>query len=211
MKTEDLVARLSQDVGPAPGVASTLVRGLVPGLVISIAVMLGWLGLRPDMASAIATPMFWMKLAYALALAAIAVPLVLVLARPTGHVTRLVYWLLAPVAVLALMSIWRVMNAPPDARMHLFMGSSASVCSRNIVLLSLPILVGAIFALRRLAPTDLVGAGILAGLFAGATGTVIYALHCTENAAPFVLVWYTLGIAAMAALGGALGRLTLRW
>jgi hypothetical protein len=211
MKTEDLVARLSQDAEPAPGVASTLARGLIPGLLVSAVIMFGWLGLRSDMASALATPMFWMKLAYALSLAIIAVPLVLVLARPTGHVTRLAYWLLAPVAVLVLMSIYREMNAPPEMRGQLFMGSSANVCTRNIVLLSLPVLAGAIFSLRRLAPTDLAGAGILAGLFAGAAGTAIYALHCTESAAPFVLVWYTLGIVAMGAIGGALGRLTLRW
>src|SRR5262249_15623203 len=139
MKTEDLVAQLSQDNSPAPGVAMTLARGIVPGVAVSLALMLALLGLRQDMASAVATPMFWMKLAYALALGAVAAPLVLELARPTGHVTRFAYLLLLPVAVFALMATYRVMNAAPDVRPQLFMGSSAMVCSWRIVLLSLPI------------------------------------------------------------------------
>ena len=51
----------------------------------------------------------------------------------------------------------------------------------------------------------------MAGLLAGAFGAWIYAFHCDESAAPFVIIWYTLGIAAIGALGGLLGRTLLRW
>jgi hypothetical protein len=211
MRTEDLVSGLAQDAGPAPNPATTLAAGIVPGAAISLTLMLAILGLRPDMATAVATPMFWMKLAYALALAAVAAPLVLELARPTGRVTRLAYLFLAPVAVFVLMAIYRVANAAPDARLQLFMGSSAAVCSSRIVLLSLPILVGALISLRRLAPTRLESTGAVAGILAGAAGTFVYALHCAESASPFVVVWYTIGMAATAIVGAIVGRLALRW
>ena len=38
-----------------------------------------------------------------------------------------------------------------------------------------------------------------------------YALACTEPAAPFIAVWYTLGIALCGVLGAALGPKLLRW
>jgi hypothetical protein len=46
---------------------------------------------------------------------------------------------------------------------------------------------------------------------AGAAGAWVYAFHCDESAAPFVAIWYTLGIALVGALGGMLGQWLLRW
>jgi hypothetical protein len=65
--------------------------------------------------------------------------------------------------------------------------------------------------MRSLAPTRLTLAGAVAGLLAGAAGTFIYAFHCNESAAPFVVIWYTLGIAAVGVLGALMGRSLLRW
>jgi hypothetical protein len=53
--------------------------------------------------------------------------------------------------------------------------------------------------------------GAIAGLLAGATGAFIYAFHCDESAAPFVALWYTIGISLVGLLGAALGRILLRW
>ena len=47
--------------------------------------------------------------------------------------------------------------------------------------------------------------------FAGAAGAFVYCFHCTEEAAPFIAVWYTLGIAVVTAIGALLGRSLLRW
>jgi hypothetical protein len=211
VKTEDLVSRLADDTASAAPPSMTLARGLIPGAIVSLAAMIFWLGLRPDFADATATAMFWMKLGYALAFALITVPIVLHLSRPTGTLTRFSWLLIAPFAVIVAMAIYRLSTAPPGTMMHLVMGRSSSVCPWRIVALSLPILVGIIVSLRGLAPTHLVSAGAAAGILAGAVGTFIYALHCTESAAPFVAVWYTLGILAMATAGALLGRVALRW
>jgi hypothetical protein len=211
MKTDDLIGRLAETPAPARAPGRTLALGLTAGVAVSFAIMLASVGLRRDFDAALATPMFWMKLGYALALAALALPLLLSLARPTGQLTRGVYFLLVPSGVFALIAIDRLMEAAPDARMHLVMGDTWRACPRMIFTLSLPVLVGVFLSLRQLAPTRLVTAGAVAGLLAGALGTFVYAFHCFESAAPFVAIWYTLGMAAVGMLGGLLGRWALRW
>jgi hypothetical protein len=91
------------------------------------------------------------------------------------------------------------------------MGWSSDVCATNILLVAAPTLLAVFWALRQLAPTRLGLAGAGAGLFAGAVGATIYAFHCTEATAPFIAVWYTLGIALTAIIGSILGRFLLRW
>jgi hypothetical protein len=65
--------------------------------------------------------------------------------------------------------------------------------------------------MRGLAPTRLQLAGAAAGLAAGAAGAWVYAFYCTESAAAFVAVWYSLGIAAVTLAGAVAGRFVLRW
>jgi hypothetical protein len=79
------------------------------------------------------------------------------------------------------------------------------------VIVSVPIFLGVFWALRSLAPTRLTLSGAVAGMLAGATGAFIYAFHCTEVSAPFMTVWYTLGIVVVGAVGAVLGRTLLHW
>ena len=75
----------------------------------------------------------------------------------------------------------------------------------------MPVYAGLLLALRQLAPTRLPLAGAAAGLVAGAVAATIYGFHCPETAAPFILVWYSLGIVLAAGLGSLIGRWALRW
>ena len=72
-------------------------------------------------------------------------------------------------------------------------------------------LVGSLRALRELAPTRLRLAGAAAGALAGGAGAAVYALHCPEFGAPFLAVWYVLGMALPVAAGAWLGPRVLRW
>jgi len=188
-----------------------LTLGLLAGVALSAVVMLLWLGPRPDLMPAMLTMPFWMKVIYALTVAVFGFALIDRLSRPGGVAGTLLLLLFAPVAFMAAMGLYRLMQAPPDARMPMMMGGSARVCARNIVVLSLPVFAGLFWSLRRLAPTRLVLAGAVAGVLAGAAGTLVYEFHCTESTAAFVAIWYTLGIALMGALGAVLGRALLRW
>jgi hypothetical protein len=117
----------------------------------------------------------------------------------------------APLAVIVIMALYRYFSTPETARTALLMGGSWRSCAPSILILSVPVFVGVFWSLRALAPTRLVLAGATAGVLAGALGTFVYAFHCTESAAPFIAIWYTLGIAAVGIGGALLGRLALRW
>jgi hypothetical protein len=62
-----------------------------------------------------------------------------------------------------------------------------------------------------MAPTRLRIAGAAAGFAAGAAGALVYTLHCPEMAAPFLGIWYVLGMLIPTAVGAALGPSLLRW
>ena len=162
------------------------------------------------MAQAMAGRMFWMKLAYALALAVVGILCVERLARPAGRAGRAA-WFAAPVLAIVAMAGMQLSKAPHDAWRHLIMGGSAMVCPWLILLTALPVFAALIWALRGLAPTRPRLAGALAGLTAGAAGAGIYALHCSEVGAPFVAIWYSLGILAPCVVGALAGPRLLRW
>jgi hypothetical protein len=213
VQTADLIERLSsEDMGaPRTGAAMRLAGLLATGCIVSFLGMWAWLGIRPDLAQAISTPAYWMKFAYTLALAAIALWLTERLGRPGVGTSRPQRMILIPLAIIFALAIAQLAIAPATARLHLLMGASSHVCPWRIVALSLPIYLAAALGMRQLAPTRLIAAGAATGLLAGAAGAWIYAFHCDESAAPFVALWYTLGIAVVGAIGGASGKWLLRW
>jgi len=211
--SEDLIARLSQDLRPLPRfmVARRLLVGAILGLLVSAALVAAIVGVRPDIGQAVGKTMFWGKLVYALALAAMALWACERLARPAGDARGRIGWLFAPVLALAAAAGWQFAHAPAAARAPMLMGHSASVCPWLILAFSLPPLGGLVWAVRGLAPTRLRLAGLMVGLAAGGAGAAAYALHCDEMAAPFLVVWYTLGVAAAGVVGWSLGPRVLRW
>jgi hypothetical protein len=213
VKTDDLIEELASVAAPSPGqpVSRTLILGLALGAAVSIAVMVLWFGVRPDLMDAMRTGPFWMKFAYALSVAALGFGLIDRLARPGGDGGVFGPLLLAPLAVMTVLAMYQLTGAPEEQRMKLVLGSMYEICTLNIVVVSAPIFLGLFWAMRSLAPTRLTLAGAVAGVLAGAAGTFIYAFHCNESAAPFVAIWYTLGIAAVGVLGALLGRSLLRW
>ncbi|MES2341926.1 MAG: DUF1109 domain-containing protein [Pseudomonadota bacterium] len=213
MKTDELIDRLSADLEPAPPwwVTRRVLIGLGSGAFFSAVLMVLWLGVRPDLMDAMTGTMFWMKFAYTLACSAVLAAALIRVARPGGSVRSLAWALAAPFGLVGLMAVVRLAGADAATRQAMLMGDSADVCPWRIVILSLPILAGAVWALRGLAPTRLVLSGLVAGGCAGAMGAWIYAFHCNESAAAFIAIWYTAGMAAVAVLGALVGRRLLRW
>ena len=212
MKTDDLIAALSQDLAPVPAnfMTRNLAIGALGGMLATAILWMSLKGARPDLAVAVMLWPFWMKFFYTLALALVAVRLLARAGRPGTALAPPALLLLAPFAVLAVIAAAALSAQGADVN-ALLMGHSARHCSFNIVMVSLPVLAGAFWSLRRLAPTRLTEAGAACGLFAGAAGAFVYAFHCTESAAPFVAIWYSLGIVAATLIGAALGRFALRW
>ncbi|MDR3526635.1 MAG: DUF1109 domain-containing protein [Rhizomicrobium sp.] len=211
MKTDTLIARLAQNPAPLATPSAIFTKGLGGGIVVAFVLTGALLGFRHDFLHAMAGWAYWAKFAYTLALAIAGFVIVERLARPgtdTGHRLLLVA---AALVLAAAGALGQWLSAPEAQHAKLFFGGSWRVCVPLIVLVSLPIFVGVIAALRQLAPTRPVAAGAAAGLLAGAAGAFVYGFHCNESALVFVSIWYSAGIAAMTALGAITGRWLLRW
>jgi hypothetical protein len=213
MKTDELIAALSADTPPvAPHtVGRRLAVASVLAAAAALVVLVGWLGLRPDLAQAMGRASFWMKAAYTTAAAISGFLLTDRLARPAGRPGAGSYPLAAALAVILGLAVVDLASTPAALRGAALMGRSWSVCPVRILLISLPAFAVVVWGLRRLAPTRLKLAGAAAGLLAGGVGATIYGLYCQETAAAFVAVWYTLGLGLCAGLGALAGPRVLRW
>ena len=211
--TEKLIDELSRDLRPARPrmVIARLVLGAAMGAAVAFVGVAWLLGLRPDMGHALVSRMFWMKLAYAGTIAAVGLAGAERLARPAGEARGRLAWLWAPVIGILAMAALQIARTPARELRMLFMGHSAMVCPWLIAAVSAPLFVALIWAVRGLAPTRLRAAGAVAGLAAGGFGALIYCLHCPEVGAPFVAIWYTLGILIPSLLGALTGPRLLRW
>lgn len=213
MRTEDLIAQLSAGLTPLPrnAVAVRLGVALAAGGAASLALLLLWLGLRPDLAEAAGSAMFWMKLTFTVGMGAAALLLVGRLGRPESRVGAAWAWLGAPVVVAGLIAMMPGAQGPAALAEQLWTGRSALLCPVRIAVLSAPVFIALVLAFRRLAPTRLAAAGFGAGVLAGCTGATVYALYCREGGLAFLAVWYTLGVAATGGVGALLGPRLLRW
>lgn len=213
MQTDELIEQLAGAVTPIPrhAAAKRLGAGLACGAVVALAILLAWLGVRPDLAAASETAPFWMKWVFTLSIGWASYVMVRRLGRPDGVVGRAWWGLVAPVTVVGMMAVVELLRAPAAARGAIVLGHTALQCAVAIVGLAGPVFAGLLWSFRRLAPTRLRTAGAAAGLLAGAAGATVYALTCPEQTAAFMVTWYDAGILACGLLGASLGPRLLRW
>lgn len=213
MNTSELTAMLAAAVEPTPpaAVARRMFVALAIGGLCALCIMLWRLGLRSDIASAAATPMFWVKLGFPAGLGLLALFTLMALARPGAQAGRAAAVLPLPVLAIWALAAVTLVAAPPAQRHAMVLGATWMVCPFIIAGLALPALAALLWALKGLAPTRLSRAGAVAGLLAGTVGAAVYALHCPEAGAAFLGIWYLLGMVAPAAAGALMGRRMLRW
>lgn len=213
MRTEALISRLATDLAPVDQhfalrrLSAAVLTGVGGGSLLAVALY----GVRPDLQSVLTEPLYWLKLAFPLSIAAGAAASVARIARPGAPIKRALFGIAAPVTFLWAGGAAMLLAAVPSARMALLLGHTWRSCVFNIALLSIPGFVALFRALRGLAPTRLRAAGALAGLLGGALATLTYCLHCPEMAMPFWALWYVLGMAVPTAVGTLAGPRWLRW
>jgi len=212
MKTNELIAMLASDAGAvAPRVwQRRYALALGVGLIGATLLMVLLLGVRPDIIDAVRLPMFWVKLAFPAVLAAGALLATVRLSRPGVAIGGAGSVLAAPVLAIWVLAALALLGAPEDRAM-LIWGETWAACLVNIPMLSVPAFVAVFWVMRTLAPVRPALAGAAAGLLAGTVSAIVYALHCPELAAPFIGLWYLLGMLIPAALGAAIGPRLLRW
>jgi len=209
----DIIDDLVTDLTPAEParVSATMIAGLGVAALISTLAVMTVLGPRPDLMLAIQTANFWIKFAVMALLAVCAWPVLLRLARP-GYSPGMGLVIAAFVAGgLVIAGGINLLMAPAAERMDVLLGHSWSACLLKVSLVSAPLFVGTMIALRRMAPTRLRQTGFAAGLVAGGAGAAIYSISCTEQSLTFIASWYLLAVALVAIAGALLGPRLLRW
>ncbi len=203
MKTEDLVALLSTG---AEAVDLRLpsrrwLLALAGGALIAFLLTAGLLKLNPALWHQTSKPMFWVRESYCAVLGVLGVITVVRLARPGLRLGLVPMGI--PVAVIAMwvLAVVTLVAASPQNRARLILGHTAGVCPFLIALVAAPLLIALLWVMRSLAPTRL----------PRSIDALIYTLHCPELAAPFLAIWYLLGMLIPTAIGAWLGPRLLRW
>ena len=212
MKTDELIAMLAKGEAATPpgAVKARIWIALAVGFAGAALFVALRLGFRP-MDVLMHDRSFGMKAAYTAALAVIGLWTVRRMARPGMNAALPAVPLTAVLLGIGMMSWMQLMGSDPVDWPAMWMGSSWQRCPMWIVISAVPTYAAVVWALRQAAPTRPVAAGAAAGFLAGAVGATAYGLHCPEAAAPFIALWYSLGIAISAGLGAIGGRWLLRW
>ena len=152
---------------PRHAVGWRLATGILLGALVSGAVVVLALGIRPDLEIAMHGFAFWMKWAYTISLSIVALAMTAQLARPDGGRMRWLWLAAIPVFLLACVGVVELIRTPPAEWLAMWLGHSWMVCPWLVLALAMPIFIGLLWSFRRLAPTRLRAAGAAAGLGGG--------------------------------------------
>lgn len=213
MKTEDLITMLATNAGAVrpPMAGRRFSAAMAMGVAGSLLLMIYILNLLPDLLTALALQKVWIKLAFTGYMAVVSLIAAFRLSLPGKKTGEILMLLLVPVVMTWGLGVVELVNATPEQRLGLVFGQTWAVCSALIAMLSIPVFVALLWAMRNLAPTQLPLAGATAGMCSGATGALVYCLHCPELDVSFISVWYLLGMLIPTAVGAFIGRSVLRW
>jgi hypothetical protein len=213
MKTDDFIRLLAtqNEVVPTYPFTQRLALGLALSMVASVVLMLVIFGIRPDLLQVLHQPMLWVKWLVPATVACIGWVLVGRLAQPGVPMGKVAALLTLPCAVLLALTMRELHQTPLASWPKLVTGIDWQACAISIVGLSVPVLCGSMWVLKRMAPTRPALAGTCAGLLSGGVATWVYAFHCPELHATYLIVWNGLGMALCALLGCLVGQKWLRW
>jgi hypothetical protein len=214
MRTEELINALAADHAGSPRpqpLRQTFVWAMAAGIGLAALAFALIMGVRQDVASAVQTWRYDLKIAIMLTLAIASAKLVWQLARPAAN-ARPAELGLAAAPLLLLFGILAELWTIPESRwLPRAIGTNSTVCIASITVLSLAPLVAAFYALRRGAPLNPGFAGAAAGLLASAIAAALYALHCPDDSPLFAAIWYPIAIGLVSFGGWFAGRRLLRW
>lgn len=213
MKTDDLVRVLSTNVEAVDPrrVVRVLAGAVVVGTAVSLGLALVAPGIRPNVHDLHALTFLLLKLGFAAAVVVWGSVYLVRLARPGGEAEATIVraaWPLIGIAILAAISL---LLTPVWHWQNMAMGGAWLECLISIPLIAVAPFAVVVWALRKMAPTNLTRAGALAGLVAGGVSASGYALHCTGDSLPFIALWYGGTIALCVLAGAMLGPRLLRW
>ncbi len=213
MKTDDLVAVLATDAGPIDTASLTRATGLagLAGLALASGALLLTLGLRTDLAAVLMTPPLLAKFALGGSVAGFALLAFERSLRPGRTVSGALALVLLPLAAVFAWALATLAGRPTGDWAGLVFGQTWGACVVFVTLYALLPFAALLALARRGAPVKPRLSGLAAGLGSAGLATIAYALHCPEDALPFIAAWYPLAMAIAAGLGALAGPRLLRW
>jgi hypothetical protein len=213
MRTENLTAVLAANLEPVDSRRTTrrYALGMTAGALAALILTGGVLHVNPALPHEVSEPAFWVRELYCASLGALAVLAVARLARPDARPGLLPAGIAAVVLVMWILAATTLSSAASQKRVQLLLGATFAVCPFLIAFISTPLFLSFLWILKDLAPTRLRWAGAASGFAAGSIGALVYTLHCPELTAPFLAIWYLLGMLIPTAIGAWLGPRVLRW
>lgn len=211
MKTHDLIELLGKQAAPPPRYPAfeRFVLAMACGTAMAAMGAILSLGLIP--VAMFQNPAPWIKLTYGGVLVLACGLLAARLGRPAVPFKHHASLLAGLMVIMLGLGAYSVFNTPTGIRLTAIAGHSWFICPVAILGLSIPSLLSSFWAMKGLAPTQLRLTGFVCGLFAGAAGSIGYALACTETSTAFIAIWYSLGVLAVGGFGALLGPHVMRW
>ena len=201
MSNEALIFDLSSDLAPVRRRSMVREGALVLALcAVELALFLSMGVMRPDMNHMAGSPYLMWRVGSLGVLAVAACALAIRSFSPTARPRRglMIACALAVVAIVG--GAFVVPEGLSDRTLFDRINpASGMICATSIFVLSLPIvaLLGAL--MRRAAPTRPRLSALASGIAAGACGAFVFAFCCPFNDPLYVVVWYSVGCAAVAA------------
>lgn len=201
MSSESLIANLSSDLRPVRRRSLLREGALVLALgAAELALFLSLGVMRPDMHHITGSPFLLWRVGSLGLLAVVACVLAIRSFSPTAQ-PRSGLLLACALAVAAI--VGGAFVTPDGASERTLLEridpARGMICATSIFVLSLPIvaLLGAL--MRKAAPTQPRLSALASGIAAGACGAFVFAFCCPFNDPLYVVVWYSIGCAAVAA------------
>jgi len=213
MKTDELISLMAaghQSVDTGRLSRATWLTA-VAALAVTALLLVNTLGTRPDLARAIMTTPVIAKLLFGSSIATIALILFLQSLRPGLKPRRLAPLAAIPVMLVAAWAAVALAQAPTAQWSALTLGRYWNGCLVFVSAYSMVPLLAMLVLARRGAPVDSTLTGASAGLASAGLATVAYALHCPDDAAPFLATWYTIAMALVTGLAALVLPRFLRW
>jgi hypothetical protein len=213
VKTDDLIDLLSTNVEPVARrqVGRIVGAAIAAAALALLAVIVFVFGIRADLTREDVLNGVMLKLGFMLVIIGFASVYLVRVARPGGERRTPLAFAIVPFAAIVLLAMANLALAPRSYWETMVARQDWVECVLSIPIIAVLPFAIVIWAVRKMAPTDLVRTGALAGLVAGSLSVAGFALHCADDALPLVVLWYgaTIGLCTFA--GAMLGPRLLRW
>lgn len=213
MQTDDLISLMAASHRPVDSGRLRRMTWLVAlaALAVTAVFVLLSIGVRHDLGSASATLPVLAKVMLGIGVTVVMLSAFQRSLRPGLKPDRTLWLAAAPIALAMGWAILTLLQAPTEQWSALTFGRNWRACIIAIPLYAMVPFIVLLGVARRGAPIDGRLTGAFAGFASAGLSTIAYALHCPEDTAPFLAIWYPLAMAFMTGLGAVVFPRLVRW